>query len=242
MPLTSHYLFIIDNSPQDQKISHYFTQFGFTIMHYADLVEFTEVKKQPAAILIHWQLLQSASMSLKTMFGRFHVPLIVISDTPNDEVAINMLENGADDFIVKPINPRELHARITAINRRIQKSDQIQTDEKEGFVFNHWCLYPSSRQLFDDKNKEVNLSAREYTLLLAFLRQPQHILGREFLLQLTQNSDLSPLDRRIDIQISRLRHKIERDTKKPVLIKTIRNGGYMFTAQVFTTSYKNKNK
>lgn len=231
--LSTQCLFIIDNTPQDQEVTHYFTQFGFTIIHYHDLTQLEQTKANPTALLINWKILQHTSMNLKTLFDCFHAPLIVISDTPNEEIGIKMLENGADDFIVKPINPRELHARITAINRRIQKSFKIQDYEKEVLAFNNWHLYPASRQLFNDKNEELKLSASEYNLLLAFLRQPQQILGREFLLQLTKNSDLNPFDRRIDIQISRLRQKIEPDTKKPLLIKTIRNGGYMFTAQVF---------
>lgn len=232
--LLSQCLFIIDNTPQDQRVSNYFTQFGFKIIHYADLAQLDQSTEKPVALLINWQLLQNSPMSLKTLFEYFHAPLIVISDTQSEEIGIQMLESGADDFIVKPINPRELHARITAINRRIQKIFKVQQDEKEVFVFNNWHLCPASRQLFNDKNEELKLSASEYNLLLAFLRQPQQVLGREFLLQLTKNSDLSPFDRRIDIQISRLRHKIEQDTKKPLLIKTIRNGGYLFTAQVFS--------
>ena len=231
---SSQCLFIIDNTPQDQRISNYFTQFGFKIIHYPNLTQVDQSTEKPAALLINWQLLQNSAMNLETLFECFHAPLIIISDTPNEEVGIQMLESGADDFIVKPINPRELHARITAINRRIQKIFKAQHDEKEVFAFNNWHLYLASHQLFNDQNEELKLSASEYNLLLAFLRQPQQVLGREFLLQLTKNSDLSPLDRRIDIQISRLRHKIEQDTKKPILIKTIRNGGYLFTAQVFS--------
>lgn len=230
--LSSQCLFIIDNNHQDQQVTNYFTQFGFTIIHYNDLTQLEQSKENPTAILINWKVLPHTSMNLKERFDCFHAPLIVISDTPNEEIGIKMLENGADDFIVKPINPRELHARITAINRRIQKLVTVQEHEKEVLSFNNWHLYPSSRQLFNDKNEELKLSASEYNLLLAFLRQPQQVLGREFLLQLTKNSDLNPFDRRIDIQISRLRQKIEPNTKKPLLIKTIRNGGYMFTAQV----------
>lgn len=229
----SQCLFIIDNKPQDLQISNYFIQFGFTLIHYHDLKQIDQSNEKPAALLINWQVLQDTSINLKTLFDYFHAPLIVISDMPNEEIGIKMLENGADDFIVKPINPRELHARITAINRRIQKSFKVLSNEKEVFSFNNWHLYPASRQLFNDKNEELKLSASEYNLLLAFLRQPQQVLGREFLLQLTKNSDINPFDRRIDIQISRLRQKIEPGTKKPLLIKTIRNGGYIFTAQVF---------
>ena len=231
--LSSQCLFIIDNTPQEQQINNYFTQFGFTIIHYHNLKQLEQSKEKPAALLINWQVLQHPLINLKTLFDCFHAPLIVISDTPNEKIGIQMLENGADDFIIKPINPRELHARITAINRRIQKSFKTQDYDKEVFAFNNWHLYPASHQLFNDKNENLKLSTSEYHLLLAFLRQPQQVLSREFLSQLTKNSDLNPFDRRIDIQISRLRQKIEPNTEKPSLIKTIRNGGYMFTAQVF---------
>lgn len=86
----------------------------------------------------------------------------------------------------------------------------------------------------DNTNEELSLSAGEYDLLLTFVQQPQRVLDRELLLHITKNSDLNPFDRRIDVQISRLRQKIEVDAKNPTLIKTIRNGGYMFTAQVTT--------
>ena len=94
------------------------------------------------------------------------------------------------------------------------------------------AFYPASRQVFDEQNQELQLSVGEYDLLYTFVQQPQRVLDREFLLQVTKNSDLNPFDRRIDVQISRLRQKIEVDTKQPDLIKTIRNGGYMFTAPV----------
>lgn len=112
----------------------------------------------------------------------------------------------------------------------------LKEQEKEILVFVNWRLYPASRRVFNNENdQELVLSAGEYDLLLTFVQQPQRVLDREHLLQITKNSDLNPFDRRIDVQISRLRQKIEIDAKKPVLIKTIRNGGYMFTAPVTIT-------
>jgi two-component system OmpR family response regulator len=225
-------LYIIDRNFQDQNLSNYFTQFGYRIIHFHDFKQIDRYQEKPSAMLINWQVLQNTNTDLQTIFEHFHTPLIVISDSPNEEMSIKMLENGADDFLVKPINFRELHARITAINRRIQKSFKVE-DEKEELVFNNWHLYPASRQLFNDNNEEIKLSTSEYNLLLAFLREPQQILSREYLLQLTKHSDLKPYDRRIDIQISRLRQKIESAKNKTSLIKTIRNGGYLFTAEVY---------
>ena len=139
---------------------------------------------------------------------------------------------GADDFVIKPLYPRELHARIGAISRRVTRAQQKNSVGKEVLMFTNWRLYPASRQIFGENNQELQLSAGEYDLLFAFVHQPQRVLDREFLLQVTKNSDLNPFDRRIDVQISRLRQKIELDKKKPALIKTIRNGGYIFTPRV----------
>lgn len=234
MPTSSQCLFIIDNAPEDQLFTNYFKQFGFTIVQEHSPAELYQHKEKPMALLINCQILLSNHAALKTLLEHFHAPILVISDTKNDEMSINMLENGADDFLIKPLNPREVHARITTINRRIQKTYKTQDNEKEILSFNNWHLYPASRQLFNDKNEELMLSTGEYNLLLTFLRHPQQILGRETLLQITKNSDLNVFDRRIDIQISRLRQKIEPNAKKPMLIKTIRNGGYIFTAGVLS--------
>ena len=236
MPTSSQELLIIDSAPPDEKLTQYFTQFSFNVLYFNSLDQFQRIKiNSPTALLIHWKMIQDNNINLKTFSENLHVPIIVISDISNEEIGIQMLENGADDFLVKPINPRELHARITAIQRRIQNMGKNPQHEKEIISFNQWKLYLTSRQLFNDQNEEIVLSPSEYNLLLAFLRQPQQVLGREFLLQLNKNSQLNPFDRRIDIQISRLRQKIEPDIKRPLLIKTIRNGGYMFVAEVTTS-------
>ncbi len=170
-------------------------------------------------------------MGIEVLFQKHSIPIIIISSAYNEEICVRLLEAGADDFIAKPIHPRELHARICAINRRMQRTIQPINIEKEVLSFATWRIYPSSRQLFDG-DKELFLSTKEFDLLLAFVRHPQHILDRDFLSRLTKSSERSALDRRIDGQISRLRQKIEVDAKRPVLIKTIRNNGYLFTPVV----------
>lgn len=226
------YLLIIDNAPQDERLLEYFAKFDYRVEQHSDLSQLGGNIKQPEALLINWALIQEDPAQIDNLYHRFQVPLIIISEQANENICVRMLEAGADDFLIKPIHPRELHARISAISRRVQRSTQETEAEKNVFLFANWRLYPASRQLFDNKNQELPLSVGEYELLLAFVRQPQRVLGREFLLQLTKNSDLTPFDRRIDVQISRLRQKIEPNAKKPALIKTIRNGGYLFTARV----------
>lgn len=227
-------LLIIDNMPKDQGLEDYFNQFDYSIIQYSALEQIPSGIK-PDAILVNWQLFKQNSITIDNLYRQYLVPLLIISDKANESACVSMLEAGADDFLIKPLHPRELHARISAISRRVQRAaagEQEQT--REVLFFANWRLYPSSRQVFCENNKELQLSAGEYDLLLAFLRQPQSVLSRDFLLQITKHSDLTPFDRRIDVQISRLRQKIETDVRKPALIKTIRNSGYLFTAPVLS--------
>lgn len=227
------YLLIIDDASEDTRIQDYFTKFDYQIIYYNNL-NYLSDDLNPIALLINSSLIAHDTCIINSIYHRYPVPIIIISDIKNEERCVQMLEAGADDFLIKPIHPRELHARISAIGRRVQRSIQHCEQEKEVMIFANWRLYPASRQLFDEKQQELLLSAGEYDLLLAFLHRPQRVLDREFLLQMTKNSDLAPFDRRIDVQISRLRQKIETDAKKPMLIKTIRNGGYLFTSPVLS--------
>ncbi|RMX17962.1 DNA-binding response regulator [Legionella jordanis] len=237
------YLLIIDDAPIDEQLVQYFDKFDFDIIQYSSLSQLENESEPPAALLVNCSLIQEDPSLIDNLYRRYLVPLLVISDEPNENACVKMLEAGADDFLLKPLHPRELHARITAISRRVSRSAKDNEQEKEVLLFANWRLYPASRQVLDSNTREeLQLSAGEYDLLLAFVRQPQRVLGREFLLQLTKNADLSPFDRRIDVQISRLRQKIETDAKKPALIKTIRNGGYLFTSRVMTLKEANESK
>jgi two-component system, OmpR family, response regulator len=224
------FLLIIDDTPWDEPLAEYFAKFDYQVIHQPDLSQLGKETKQPIALLINWSLFQGDPAVVENLYHCYSVPLVIISDVNDEQTCVRMLEAGADDFLIKPLMPRELHARIGAITRRVQRVAEV--SEQEVLLFANWRLYPASRQIFSDTNQELQLSAGEYELLLAFVRQPQQVLGREFLFQLTKNTYLNPFDRRIDVQISRLRQKIETDIKKPALIKTIRNGGYMLTAQV----------
>ncbi|TIE31491.1 DNA-binding response regulator [Legionella pneumophila] len=229
-----HYLLFIDNEPVNEELKDYFEKFNLDIIQQKKLFPIHVEKGLPTAILINLSLLRTEPEAIEQFYNMYPVPLIVINNKPDEESSVAMLEAGADDFMTKPIYPRELHARIGAISRRVIRAQQKVDHGKEVLMFANWRLYPASRQVFGENNEELQLSAGEYDLLLTFVQQPQRVLDREFLLQITKNTDLVPFDRRIDVQISRLRQKIEIDKKKPALIKTIRNGGYMFTARVVT--------
>lgn len=232
MQSNHNYLLVFDASILDAQLFEYFRNFNFEIIQKSKFILSSHQSEVREAILIHASLFQQDESIVKLLYQQYPVPIIIMSDQVDESLCVKVLESGADDFMVKPINPRELHARISAIKRRVVKSIHSKDSEKEVMIFANWRLYPSSRQLFNERNQEIMLSTGEYDLLMAFVRQPQHILDREFLLQITKHVDLNPFDRRIDVQISRLRQKIEVDAKKPILIKTIRSAGYMFTGKV----------
>ncbi len=226
------YLLIIDSASLDNDLKEYFEHFNIEIVQKNNLESLYPIEELPHAIVISSSILEKNPTLITELYKKYPIPLLISCEERNEELCIHMLEAGADDFLIKPLYPRELHARIKAIRRRVLTVEQKQ--DKEILSFTQWKVYPASRQIFDKNNSELPLSVGEYELLIIFLQNPQKILDREFLLQLTKNTDLSPFDRRIDVQISRLRQKIEHDAKKPTLIKTIRNGGYMFTASVAT--------
>jgi two-component system OmpR family response regulator len=228
-------ILIIDDATPNKQLLDYFAQFNYCIIHYKTVAQIQQQLITPTALLIRWAKIANDLTIINMLHQTFNTPLVIIHERYQEDICVRVLDAGADDFLATSIQPRELHARIDAINRRIQRSLKDIYYEKEVLLFANWRLYPASRQLFDNKNQELLLSVGEYALLLAFLRQPQQILNREFLLQVTKNSLLSPFDRRIDVQISRLRQKIELDAKRPLLIKTIRNNGYLFTTNVLSS-------
>lgn len=231
--LSSNYLLIIDNVPITADFEKYFQKFNIKLLIHQNTSILNTEHKKPYAVLIHWRIVADDLQALKQIYHSYPVPIIVISEKANNEACICVLESGADDFIVQPITAKEVHARIIAIHRRIAITNQTYHPKPNFLRFAHWRLHPASRQIFNvTDNKELLLSAGEYDLLYTFVQKPQRVLNRELLLHKTKQSTQNPFDRRIDVQISRLRQKIELNAKEPTLIKTVRNGGYIFTAQV----------
>lgn len=166
--------------------------------------------------------------------GKSDVPVIMLTAMGEEIDRIIGLEVGADDYVAKPFNPRELLARIRAVMRR-SAAAAARPGEGEApvaYAFAGWRLDAGGRTLTDAGGQPVELTSVEFDLLLAFAERPQRVLSREQLLDLTRGRDSAPFDRSIDVQVSRLRRKIEADPAHPELIKTVRSGGYMFTPVV----------
>jgi two-component system OmpR family response regulator len=161
------------------------------------------------------------------------LPIIMLTAMGDEVDRIIGLEMGADDYLAKVANPRELLARVRAVLRRVGAPEVgAPTDKTRILEFAGWRLDVTHRQLFSASNTLVPLRAGEFELLLAFAERPQRVLSRDQLLDLSRGRTASVFDRSIDVQVSRLRRKIEEDPKEPALIKTVRSSGYILAANV----------
>ena len=161
-------------------------------------------------------------------------PVLMLTSRNEEADRILGLEMGADDYLVKPFAARELLARIRSVLRRtrmLPPNLQI-TDAATLLAFSDWRLDTTARHLLDENDVLVALSGAEYRLLRVFLDNPQRVLSRDQLLNLTQGRDAELFDRSIDLMVSRLRQRLRDDAREARYIKTVRNGGYVFTAVV----------
>jgi two-component system, OmpR family, response regulator len=165
------------------------------------------------------------------------LPIIMLTAMSDEVDRIIGLEMGADDYLPKGGNPRELLARVRAVLRRAGAPDAAAATGKNRVLeFAGWRLDVAQRQLFSATDALVALRGGEFDLLLALAERPQRVLTRDQLLDLSRGRAAQNFDRSIDVQISRLRRKIEIDPKEPALIKTVRNGGYILAASVAVVS------
>ena len=160
------------------------------------------------------------------------VPIIMLTALGEEVDRIVGLEIGADDYVTKPFNSRELIARIRALLRRSRAVGASAGARMRPFRFAGWRVYPAERQLHSPEGVRVTTTSAEFDLLLAFCQNPGRVLSREQLLDLTHGGLAGPIERSVDVHVSRIRQKIESDPRDPTLIKTVRLGGYIFTPDV----------
>ncbi len=161
------------------------------------------------------------------------VPIIMLTARGEDVDRIVGLEMGADDYMPKPFNPRELLARINAVLRRQQAARNASTiDGASALSFQGWHIDLRLRELRNPEGARVAMTSAEFDLLRTFCERPGRVLSRDSLLDLTQGRNAGSFERSIDVLVSRIRRKIEPDPQEATLIKTVRSGGYVFTPRV----------
>jgi len=160
------------------------------------------------------------------------IPIIMLSARGEDTDRIIGLEVGADDYLPKPFNPRELLARIRAVLRRLENPETpVDSADATGILkFGDYTLDSAAQRLLRD-DREVELTSGEFTLLEILVRHPNRVLSRDQLVDLIKGYDRSPFDRSIDVRVTRLRRKIEEDPSHPVYIRTVWGKGYLFTPE-----------
>jgi len=162
-----------------------------------------------------------------------NIPIIMLTARGTETDKIVGLEIGADDYLAKPFNPRELLARVNAVLRRARTADGLPSKNRgHRLSFEGWTLDTQRRELTNPSGAVVELSTGEYDLLLAFLEAPQQVLSRDRLMDGAKRREPTGFDRVIDVQVSRLRRKIEASEESQTMIKTIRGTGYMFIPAV----------
>jgi two-component system OmpR family response regulator len=161
--------------------------------------------------------------------NNMRIPIILLTALKEDVDRILGLEIGADDYLGKPFNPRELAARIRAVLRR-QRAAEVNAELPSEYRFEGFTLQPALRRVVDGQGELLELTSAEFELLQALVVRSGRMLSRNYLLEITNRSDADVFDRSIDVLLSRVRHKLGDVQFK--IIKTVRNGGYVFTAQV----------
>lgn len=230
-----HILIIDDDRELRQLLTAFLTRHEFRVDAAADGRAMNKLLETVRFDLIVLDLMLPGEDGLalcRRLRSASTIPIIMLTALAEETDRIVGLEMGADDYLVKPFNPRELLARIRAVLRRTGSASGLSRSGGKTLAFAGWRLDLSRRELYSPDGVLMPLTGGEFDLLVAFAERPQRILNRDQLLDLTRGRAATAYDRSIDVQLSRLRRKIEADPNQPVLIKTVRGGGYVFQPDV----------
>ncbi len=224
---------LVDDDPEIRSlVSDYLRNHGLGVIAVGDAEAMARTLsiEQVDLVLLDIMLPGKDGLTLcRELRAERNLPVILLTALSEESDRVLGLEMGADDYLTKPFSSRELLARIRAVLRRV--SGQLTVHEivdDERYLFGGWRLDPGKRELVDADGVLISLTGGEFDLLLAFARNPQRVLNRDRLLELTKGRNAQPFDRSIDVQLSRLRKKLE----NPDLIKTVRGGGYLLSVEV----------
>ncbi len=240
MNSSEHILIVDDDREIRDLLGRFLDKHGLRVTTAADGQEMKKALADWKIDLIVLDLMMPGEDGLtlcRNLRTHSNLPVIMLTAMGEETDRIIGLEMGADDYLAKPFNPRELLARIKAVLRRTadrptRKGAADEDLKSLRYSFSGWLLDVDKRELFSPSGALVSLSGGEFELLLAFASHPGRVLNRDQLLDLARGREAQPFDRSIDVQVSRLRRKIEDDPKVPSLIKTVRSGGYLFATEV----------
>ncbi|MFT4027889.1 MAG: response regulator transcription factor [Novosphingobium sp.] len=227
-------LLVDDEAALREPLAEYLSRQGFSVTQAASAADARNHLRDEAPDLALLDIMMPGEDGLslcRHMTESRAIPTIFLTAKGEATDRIVGLEIGADDYVVKPFEPRELVARIRSVLRRASRGP-AERQENEDFLFDSWRLDPLKRRLIDPEGAIVPISSAEFRLLLAFLEHPRQVLDRDQLLDMVQGREAHLFDRAVDNQVSRLRRKIEVDSRNPQLIQTVWGGGYMLAADV----------
>ena len=241
MTQSQHIMIVDDEAPAREMVGDYLKMHGFTVTlcDGGKSLRTAIQGSMPDLVVLDLNMPEEDGLSIiRDLKSRINVPVIMLTATASPIDRVVGLELGADDYVAKPCELRELMARIRSVLRRSVPAKAAAPDasaaksDKEQLVrFGTKWLDLEAQALLDDEGNEHPLTASEFGLLKVFAANPKRVLSRERLLELANARDAEAFDRAVDLRIMRIRRKIEPDPAKPAVIRTIRGGGYLFSPQ-----------
>jgi two-component system OmpR family response regulator len=243
MDLATRILIVDDDAGIRRLMSSFLDKHGFRTETAGNPIEMREKLAEARYDLIVLDVMmpkEDGLSALRSLQREDSPPVIMLSAVGTDVDRIVGLEMGAEDYLAKPCNPRELLARIRTVLRRRQKGELAPTvsfaanegDNGRGLKFAGWRIDIDARMLYDPEDRMISLTDGEFRLLRAFVERPRRVLTRDQLLDFARGEDSEHYDRAIDVQISRLRRKLSEGQNGDELIRTVRNEGYLFVPAV----------
>ena len=231
-----HLLVVDDHRDIRDAMSEYLGCHGYRVSVANGGEQMREVLRGSSIDLVVLDIMMPGEDGLtlcRDLRSRDAIPIILLTAVSEDTERVLGLEMGADDYITKPFNPRELLARIKVVLKRTHSLPPQRREPDQDLVhFDRWTLDLGRRELSETAGAITELSTGEFRLLAALVAHANMVLSRDQLLDLTQGRSAKLFDRSIDNQVSRLRKKLEVDAKQPQIIKTVRGGGYLFVANI----------
>jgi two-component system OmpR family response regulator len=236
MSEASHILVVDDQQEICDLVREYLAEEGFRVSTANDGAGlWEEMARSPVDLVILDLVLRGEDglQLARELRAQSEIGIIMLTGRSDTVDRIIGLEMGADDYLPKPFHLRELLARVRSVLRRAaSRAAEKGIGQRSRVRFAGWTLELASRELLSPGGEEVRLTTGEFELLAAFVTHANEVLSRDRLLDLSRHREAGPFDRTIDVQVGRLRRKLEDDPKSPAMIKTVRGGGYMFTPAI----------